>query len=42
MDHYSVFSVDERERGETDLIEMDTGSATPKKQPPGQMPFAAH
>ena len=40
--HYHVFSLDEGERGETDLIEMeiDTGDSPPKQQAPRRMPFA--
>ena len=41
-DHHEAFSLEEGERGETDLIQMeiDTGSAPPKKQPVRRMPFA--
>ena len=37
-----VFSLEEGERGETDLIEMeiDTGGASPKRQPARRMPFS--
>ena len=40
--HHDVFSLEEGERGETDLIEMeiDTGDAAPKRQPSRRMPFA--
>ena len=39
--NHSVFSLDEGERGETSLVTMDidTGDASPRKQPPGRMPF---
>jgi len=41
-DHHEAFSLEEGERGETDLIQMeiDTGDACPKKQPARRMPFA--
>ena len=41
-DHHKAFSLEEGERGETDLIQMeiDTGNACPKKQPARRMPFA--
>jgi hypothetical protein len=41
-DHHYVFSLEEGERGETDLVEMeiDTGDANPKRQAPRRMPFA--
>ena len=40
--HHHVFSLEEGERGETDIIQMeiDTGSAYPKRQAPRRMPFA--
>jgi hypothetical protein len=40
--HHDAFSLEEGERGETDLIEMeiDTGDAAPKRQSPRRMPFA--
>ena len=40
--HHEAFSLEENERGETDLLEMeiDTGDAPPKKQRPRRMPFA--
>ena len=39
-----VFSLEEGERGETDWTEMhiDTGDASPKKQPVRRVPFAVH
>ena len=39
--NHSVFSLDEGERGETSLVTMDidTGDASPRKQPPRRMPF---
>ena len=41
-DHHEAFCLDDKERGETDLIQfqIDTGDATPKKQAPRRMPFA--
>ena len=38
--HHSIFSLEEGERGETDLIEMeiDTGNARPKKYPTRRLP----
>ena len=41
-DRHAAFSLDEGERGETDLTEMeiDTRDVIPKKQPPRWMPFA--
>ena len=40
--HHTAFSLEDNERGETDLIqlEIDTGEASPKKQRPRRMPFA--
>ena len=40
-EHHDVFSLEEGERGETDLtkLEIDTGEASPVKQPPRRMPF---
>ena len=40
--HHDVFSLEEGERGETDLIEMgiDTGEAAPNRQSARRMPFA--
>ena len=40
--HHDVFSLEEDERGETDLVHMyiDTGDSSPGKQAPRQMPFA--
>ena len=42
MDHHKAFSLEEDERGETDLIqlEIDTGGAPPKRQRPRRMPFS--
>ena len=42
IEHHDTFSVEEGERGETDLakMEIDTGDASPVKQPPRRMPFA--
>ena len=42
MDHHQAFSMEEGERGETDLVEMeiDTGGSAPKSQRPRRMPFA--
>ena len=41
VDHHDVFSLEEGERGETDIVqfEIDTGDAPPQKQPPRRMPF---
>jgi len=43
MDHNDVFILDEADRGETDLIqlEIDTGEAPPIKQSFRRMPYAA-
>ena len=40
-DNHDVFSLEEGERGETDLVTMsiDTGDAHPQKQAPRRMPF---
>ena len=40
--HHDMFSLEEGERGETDLIQMeiDTGDNPPKRQPARRMPFA--
>ena len=40
--NHHIFSLEEGERGETDLVQMeiDTGDAHPKKQPPRRIPFA--
>ena len=42
-DHHEAFCLEEGERGETDIIQMeiDTGDAAPKRQPLRRMPFAA-
>ena len=42
VDHHDVFSLEDGERGETDLVrmEIDTGDTSPKKQAPRRMPFA--
>ena len=39
-DHHHAFSLEEGERGETDLVQMDinTGDAKPKRQPARRMP----
>ena len=41
-DYHDVFSLNEGERGETDLVEMDinTGEATPTRQAVRRLPFA--
>jgi len=41
-EYQDVFSLEEGERGETDLVELhvDTGGALPKKQPTRRVPFA--
>ena len=43
VENHLAFSLEKGERGETDLIhmEIDTGDATPKKQPVRRMPYAA-
>jgi len=43
MGHHHLFSVEEDERGETDLVQfgIDTGEAPPKKQPARRIPYAA-
>ena len=43
MDHHEAFSLQENERGETELIQMeiDTGNAQPKRQHPRRLPFVA-
>ena len=40
--YHHAFSLEDGERGETDLIymEIDTREARPKKQPAGRVPFA--
>ena len=42
-ENHLAFSLEKGERGETDLIQMeiDTGDATPRKEPVRRMPFAA-
>ena len=42
VDHHDVFSLEDGERGETDLVrmEIDTGDTSPKKQAPRRMLFA--
>ena len=41
-EYHDVFALEDRERGETDLIqlEIDTGNAPPNKQHPRRMPFS--
>ena len=41
--YHSLFSLDEREQGETNLVEfnIDTGESTPIKQVARRVPFAA-
>ena len=41
-EYHDVFSLEEGERGETDVVELhiDTGDAHPKSQPPRRVPFA--
>jgi len=43
-DHHEVFCLEEQERGETDLVEMEirTGFAEPRRDPARRMPFAVH
>ena len=42
VDHHEAYSIDPGERGETDLLQMDinTGDASPRRQPVRRMPFA--
>ena len=42
-DHHDVFALEDKERGETDLVqlEIETGSSPPARQHPRRMPFAA-
>ena len=42
LNNHHTFAVDERDRGETDLVQMrvDTGDATPRRQPVRRTPFA--
>ena len=42
QDYHDVFSLDDRDRGEIDLVEMtiETGDAVPKKQAACRTPFA--
>jgi len=42
-EYHDVFSIEDGERGETDWVEMniDTGDATPVRQQPRRVPFAA-
>ena len=41
-DHHQAFSVEDGERGETDLVQMeiDTGDSAPVKQPVRRMPLS--
>ena len=41
-EYHDVFSLEEGERGETDIVELhiDRGDAHPKTQPPHRVPFA--
>ena len=43
-DHHHAFSLEEGERGETDLIQMEieTGGVYPKRQPARRLPFTLH
>ena len=43
LDHHHLFSIGDDDRGETDLIQLtiDTGNATPIKQPARRIPYAA-
>ena len=43
IDHHDVFSLEEGERGETGIVqlEIDTGDAPPQRQPPRRMPFVS-
>jgi len=42
-DYHDIFSLNDEERGETDLIEfkIDTGEACPRRQPVRRVPFSA-
>ena len=42
-DHHDVFALEDKERGETDLVqlEIETGNSPPARQHPRRMPFAA-
>ena len=42
VEHHEAFSIDPGERGESDLVrmEVDTGDATPRRQPVRRLPFA--
>ena len=42
-DYHDIFSLNDDERGETDLIEfkIDTGEAYPRRQPARRVPFSA-
>ena len=42
LGHHEAFAVEEEDRGETDLIQMtiDTGDASPRRQPVRHTPFA--
>ena len=42
-EYHDAFSLEPHERGETDLVQfkIETGDATPRKQPPRRMPFGA-
>ena len=43
MDHHTVFSLEDNERGETNLVqlEIDTGDAQPRRQHPRRLPYVA-
>ena len=43
MDHHTVFSLEDNECGETNLIqlEIDTGDAQPRRQHPRRLPYVA-
>jgi len=42
-DYHDIFSLDDKERGETDFLEfkIDTGDALPRRQPAHRVPFSA-
>ena len=43
LDHHTVFSLEDNERGETNLVqlEIDTGDAQPRRQHPRRLPYVA-
>jgi len=41
MDYHDVFSLEEGERGETDMVELNTGDELSRKQAARRIPYAA-